>query len=236
MANNPHKASLNKLFDSYREDPQNEPDEVNMEGMMKMMGEMDVSVESVGLLVFSELVQSPSLGKLTREGFVNGLSSEKYTHSRMLSITRLTTNSVADLAKTRNIILKRQAQLPQESARATFKSIYKHTFVIARPQGQKAVPLEAATEYWKVLFSEPSLVWSTANTPWLDWWIEFLNDRWKKSVNKDMWDQTLSFAQKTLEDESLKWWSEDSAWPGVIDEFVEYAQKEKRGSEAMDTS
>ena len=44
---------------------------------MKMMGEMDVSVESVGLLIFSELVQSPTLGRLTREGFVNGLSSEK---------------------------------------------------------------------------------------------------------------------------------------------------------------
>ena len=77
MAGNPHKAPLNKLFDSYRDDPKNEPDEVNMEGMMKMMGDMDLSVENVGLLVFSELVQSPSLGKLTREGFVNGLSEQR---------------------------------------------------------------------------------------------------------------------------------------------------------------
>jgi len=76
-ASNPHKAILNKLFDSYREDPQNEPDEINMQGMMQIMGEMDVGLDSVGLFVFSELVQSPSLGKLTREGFVNGLSSEK---------------------------------------------------------------------------------------------------------------------------------------------------------------
>ncbi|GAB7339577.1 hypothetical protein MBLNU457_6180t2 [Dothideomycetes sp. NU457] len=219
-ASNPHVATLNKLFDSHRDNPQHEPDEIGMDGMSQIMGEMDISLESVGLLVFSELVQSPSLGKITRDGFVNGLSGE----------------NVSDLSKTRNIVLKRQAQLPQESGRATFRSIYKHTFVIARPQGQKAVPLEAAIEYWKVLFSEPSLAWATANTPWLDWWIEFLNDRWKKSVNKDMWDQTLSFAQKTLEDDSLKWWSEDSAWPGVIDEFVEYAQKEKRGGEAMDTS
>jgi len=77
VASNPHKGALNKLFDSYREDPVNEPDEVNMEGMMKMMGQMDISVESVGLLIFSELVHSPSLGKLTREGFINGLSGEK---------------------------------------------------------------------------------------------------------------------------------------------------------------
>ena len=77
VSSNPHKGALNKLFDSYREDPQNEPDEVNMEGMMKMMGAMEISLESVGLLIFSDLVQSPTLGKLTREGFVNGLSSEK---------------------------------------------------------------------------------------------------------------------------------------------------------------
>lgn len=91
-----------------------------------------------------------------------------------------------------------------------------------------------AIEYWRLLFSEPSLEWSTSSTPWLDWWIEFLELRWKKSVNKDMWDQTLNFAIRTLDDESLKWWSEDSAWPGVVDEFVQYVQKEKRGGDAME--
>ena len=77
MAPNPHKASLNKLFDSYREDAKNEPDEVNMEGMMTLVGTLSLSLEDVDLLIFSELVQSPTLGKLTREGFVGGLSREK---------------------------------------------------------------------------------------------------------------------------------------------------------------
>jgi len=210
---NPHKAPLNKIFDKYREDPKNEPDEINMEGMMKLMGDMDLSVEDVGLLIFSELVQSPSLGKLTREGFVEGLSS----------------HNAAELPKIRNLVLQRQGLLAQESFRPTFKQIYKHTFVVARAQGQKGVALEAATEFWRLLFNEPSLVWLTETTPWLDWYIEFVQERYKKSVNKDMWDQTLNFAEKTLQDESLEWWSEDSAWPGVIDEFVEYVQKEKRG-------
>lgn len=77
-ASSPHRDLLNKLFNPYRENPQEEPDEINMDGMMQIMGEMDISLDGVGLLIFSELVQSPSLGKLTREGFVNGLSSEKY--------------------------------------------------------------------------------------------------------------------------------------------------------------
>jgi len=145
------------------------------------------------------------------------------------------------MAKIRAAVLNRKDLLADPNFRQNFKSVYKHTFVIARPQGQKAVPLDNAIEYWKLLFTAPSMSWKSSNSPWLDWWIEFLQERWKKSVNKDMWDQTFNFAQQTLADDSMKWWSEDSAWPGVIDEFVEYVQKEKRGSgegggEAMDVS
>ena len=39
-----------------------------------------------------------------------------------------------------------------------------------------------------------------------------------------MWE----FVQKTMTDESLAWWSEDGAWPGVVDEFVAWVKK-KRG-------
>lgn len=43
-----------------------------------------------------------------------------------------------------------------------------------------------------------------------------------------MWDQTGVFVKKSSEDESMSWWSEDGAWPGVIDEFVAYVRA-KRG-------
>ena len=52
-----------------------------------------------------------------------------------------------------------------------------------------------------------------------------------------MWDQTGIFATKSKEDESMAWWSEDGAWPGVLDEFVGFV-REKRpgrgGDEGMD--
>ncbi|PNS19296.1 hypothetical protein CAC42_2473 [Sphaceloma murrayae] len=217
-ASNPHKAKLTKLFESYRENPAEEPDEVNMEGMGKMMSDMDVNMESVDLLVFSELVQSPTLGKVTREGFVGSLAQE----------------GVSEPSRIAQLIASRSSAL-QSTDRTTLKKTYKHTFQIAKAQGSKSIPLEAAIEYWRLLFSAPSLVWETQDTPWLEWWIEFLQEKWKKSVNKDMWDQTLSFADRTLKDETLAWWSEDSAWPGVIDEFVGWV-KERRGGEQMDVS
>lgn len=108
-----------------------------------------------------------------------------------------------------------------------FKKVYKKTFLLARLPGQKVLPLEAATEYWRLLLTSPSMSWNTTSTPWLYWWIDYLEANWKKSISKDMWDQTGAFIFKSLEDESMGWWSEDSAWPGVLDEFVVYV-REKR--------
>ena len=42
-----------------------------------------------------------------------------------------------------------------------------------------------------------------------------------------MWDQTGAFAKKCLEDETMSWWSEDGAWPGVLDDFVAYVRKRR---------
>ena len=44
-----------------------------------------------------------------------------------------------------------------------------------------------------------------------------------------MWNETLKFAQLTLEDEAISFWTEESSWPSVIDDFVEWVKKEKRG-------
>jgi DCN1-like protein 1/2 len=38
---------------------------------------------------------------------------------------------------------------------------------------------------------------------------------------------------KALQDESLSFWSEESSWPSVIDDFVQWIRVEKRG-EAME--
>lgn len=106
--------------------------------------------------------------------------------------------------------------------------MYRYTFLIARNQGHKHIALDAATEYWRVLFSAPSATWNTDTTPWLDLWLDFLTTQWKKSVNRDLWDQTFSLFEKTTEDESLSWWDENGAWPSVIDEFVAFVKEGRK--------
>lgn len=84
-----------------------------------------------------------------------------------------------------------------------------------------------------MLFNPPGRKWATASANWLDLWLDFLQKKWTKSVNKDMWNQTFEFFHKSMQDETLSFWSEDGAWPSVIDDFVAYI-KEQRGSQALD--
>lgn len=112
-----------------------------------------------------------------------------------------------------------------------FKRVYKSTFLLARTGGQKSLALDTAIEYWRLLLQTPSMNWGTPSTPWLEWWITFLEERWRKSVSKDMWDQTGIFVLRSLEDESMGWWSEDGAWPGVLDEYVGYVRERRKGNE-----
>ena len=62
---------------------------------------------------------------------------------------------------------------------------------------------------------------------WLTLWIDFVQSRWRKAVSRDLWDQTLIFAKRTLDDASLAWWSEEASWPGVVDEFVGSVKAER---------
>lgn len=111
---------------------------------------------------------------------------------------------------------------------AFFKRVYKNTFICSRERDQKSLPLENAIIYWQMLFSPPGMKWVTPSTNWLDLWLEFLDKKWTKSVNRDMWNQTFEFFQKTMQDETMSFWSEDGAWPGVIDDFVLYVKEKRR--------
>lgn len=111
------------------------------------------------------------------------------------------------------------------------RRIYKYTFLLSRMAGQRNVGFDIAVDQWRLFFGDEGVLpGNSASTPWLDWWREFLEGRGKKPVSKDLWEQLALFLVKANEDESMSWWNEEGAWPGAIDEFVEWV-KEKRNSE-----
>ncbi|KAI9793105.1 MAG: Scaffold-type E3 ligase [Peltula sp. TS41687] len=210
--------TLNKLFDKYRDAPADNPDGIGIDGSMKYMQDLKVDLEDIAVLIIGEALQSPSMGEFTREDFVagwKGLNADTIT-------------------KQQHAIISLRKKIPTDPELC--RRVYRHTFQLARPASQKSIPLEIAIEYWRLLFSSAhgGVDWVSNSTLWLEWWLMFLQEKWKKSVNRDMWNMTYEFCKKTMEDESLGWWDENGAWPGVVDDFVLYVKQRREQDGMMD--
>ncbi|CAP96828.1 Scaffold-type E3 ligase [Penicillium rubens] len=209
-------SELTKIFESYRDDPVESPDTIGITRAIDFLGDLGVELDEVTCLAIAELLHSPSMGEFTREGWMEGWL-------KVLCDTMPKMQAHAKLLRER---------IPREPE--TFRRVYRYAFPLSRMQGQRNLQFEIATEQWRLFFTPDhgGVAWNTETTPWLDWWIQFLEERGKKPVNKDLWEQVEVFMRKSLEDEEMGWWSPDGAWPGALDDFVAWVQaKRGKGSE-----
>lgn len=205
--------ALDSMFSSLR-DPENDAnDKMELNSAMAYF-EKTLNLDMSGLeaFVLQELVQAPALGVITREGFVNGWKAA----------------GVPATASAQAQYIKQQtATLGTNLGR--FKKVYKHVFVIGREENQRALDKDTALVYWSLLFKRPGMSWKSDNYDWVTLWTKFVEEKYTRTVSRDMWNMTLEFALKSMHNESLGFWSEDGAWPGVIDEFVEWFRTENPG-------
>lgn len=211
----PQKNSLIKLFEKYH-DPKDEKDKLGVDGVMHYLEDLGVDLATAEIFIPLEIVKAPGLGEITKSGFVDGWEA--------------TGND--QLSKQKKYVAGQIKKMSIDDS--LFKRVYRHAFFASKESTQKAIPLENAIIYWNLLFNPPGKRWASDSVNWLRLWTDFLQENWTKTVNRDMWNQTLEFFQKSLQDESLSFWSEDGAWPGVIDEFVAYV-KPKLHTSVMDT-
>ncbi|EFQ35414.1 uncharacterized protein GLRG_10558 [Colletotrichum graminicola M1.001] len=205
------------MFDKLRDDSKDEKDSLGLDTTMAYLQDLGVNLENAELLVVMELLQAPSVGEITRKGYVDGwkATGAATRQGHVAHIKSLVSSLSTDPAY--------------------FRKVYRHTFVASKEPNQKALNLEIAIVYWNVLFSPPGWLWKTKNHDWLQLWLKFLEEKWTRSVNRDMWNQILEFATKTMADETLSFWSEDGAWPSVIDDFVAWCKEKGVGkAETMD--
>ncbi|KAI0892833.1 DUF298-domain-containing protein [Annulohypoxylon nitens] len=209
---------LAKLFDDLRNDAEDQKDVLGADSSMQYLNSIGVDLEGASLFLAMELVQAPTIGEITRDGFVKGWNTpgvETKIESQKQYFKRLTTSMSTD--------------------RDLFRRVYRYAFVVGKEGDQRALSLDNAIVYWEMLFKKPGQVWvgSIAGIDWLAEWITFLRENWTRSVSRDMWNQTFEFATKSIQDEALSFWSEDGAWPGVIDQFVAwYRQKSEMDVDA----
>ncbi|KAI0390398.1 DUF298-domain-containing protein [Xylariaceae sp. FL0594] len=201
---------LNKFFDGLR--GEQEKDVLGAESCMNYLQSVGVELEDASLFIAMELLKAPGIGEITREGFVNGWKEtgvEVSIAAQAVHLKRLASSMARD--------------------RDHFRKVYRYAFVAGKEKDQRALALDMAVVYWDTLFKHPGPRWvgSKSSVDWLEEWKTFLQENWKRSVNRDMWNQTLEFAFKSTDDEALSFWSEDASWPGVIDDFVVwYRQKD----------
>ena len=209
--------SIEKAFDELVTPARGDSkDGLSAETTQGYLEELGVDMENAELFVVMELVQAPGIGEIARQGFVDGWKG-----------TDLTTFSKT---AQKNYIRQKVAQLSVDPA--YFRKVYRHAFIAGKEASQKALPLENALVFWQLLFAPPGRPWKSASRDWATLWEAFLNEKWTRSVNKDMWNMTLEFANKTMEDETLNFYSEEDSWPAVIDEFVAWF----RERDTMDTN
>ncbi|KAF2398555.1 hypothetical protein EJ06DRAFT_531665 [Trichodelitschia bisporula] len=207
----PSTTALNKLFDSLRSaDSTSTPDKIGPEGTMAYFGNLGVALDDVGCFVVSQIVASPGMGEMTRAGFVNGWAE-----------------AGAETAQQQAALVRaRKAGLGKKENRGVLRGVYRHTFRLAlTAPGQRNIDVDTAVAMWGLLFTAPSLEWK-GSVDWLGLWTEFVRAR-GKAINADVWNQTLVFAEETLKDEGLGWWTEEAAWPALVDEFVKWCREER---------
>ncbi|KAJ5083519.1 Scaffold-type E3 ligase [Penicillium angulare] len=190
-----------------------EPEKIGIEGAMKYFGDLEVQLDEIACLGVAELCKCPAMGEFTKEGFVDGWRAVQ----------------CGTLQKMKAYVKTLRQNIPAKPD--TFRRVYRYCFLLSRMQGQRNVQFEIAAEQWRMFFSPESggVAGNTSTTPWLDWWIEFLEERGKKPINKDLWEQFEVFMRKSHEDESFGWWNPDAAWPGAVDEFVAYVLAKRDG-------
>lgn len=205
-------------------------------------------IESLGanplnyeVFVVLDIVQAQGVGKITRSGFVDGWT-------RLAADQKVAPQMQAHQQHVRSCI-SRVTTDP-----AYFKTLYQAAFRIGKEPQQKALDMGFAIAFWGMLFEPTMRSWQTAHVNWLEAWTEYLTgrffvkgdddagdeeeeedegnekkqkDKWTRTVSKDLWTQTALFAAKTLGDETLSFWSEEQAWPGLIDEFVVWCRDKR---------
>ena len=99
----------------------------------------------------------------------------------------------------------------------TFRDIYNYAYGFACEKGQKCLQLDTAVAMWQLLFGEQQ--W-----PLIKRGCSFLEANHRLAISKDTWSQLLDFTKIVRTENDLEQFdaSSNSAWPYLIDDFVDH--------------
>lgn len=176
---------------------------IGPKGFQALVEELGYGEEDVLSFIVSWKLQARRLGVISRQEFLEGLSA-----MRVDSMAKLKEKLVPEL-------------LAQYTSKR--KEVFMYAYQLARLPGARTLDLESAGILLP-LFLPPKEFVHTAP------FAAFLRDQQTyRAINKDQWSQTYDFL--TTMDATCSTYSDDGAWPCMIDAYVEYVAQADRKAE-----
>ncbi|GLC39322.1 hypothetical protein PLESTB_000897500 [Pleodorina starrii] len=192
--------AVEALYQRYKEPGD---DNISVDGIMRFCQDLEVDPTDLVVLVISCYMNAAVMCEYSKDEFTSGL-------------VKLGVDSV-DKLKRRLPDLRTEIKTD-----AKFREVYAFAYNFSREKGQKCVQLDTAVGMWQLLFSVPEQRW-----PHIDDWCEFLTKHHNRAISKDTWLQLFDFIKSVKPDFSN--FDENSAWPYLIDEFVDYMKEKRNG-------
>eukprot|EP01054_Gregarina_sp_Poly1_P002373 Gregarina_sp_Poly_1__2372@NODE_1635_length_3667_cov_217_740556_g1079_i0_p1_GENE_NODE_1635_length_3667_cov_217_740556_g1079_i0NODE_1635_length_3667_cov_217_740556_g1079_i0_p1_ORF_typecomplete_len264_score35_92Cullin_binding/PF03556_15/8_4e28UBA_4/PF14555_6/2_7e06_NODE_1635_length_3667_cov_217_740556_g1079_i021282919 len=170
------------------------------EGVERLCQALGIEPVDPRILVFCACCDATTMGKFSKAEFINGLST-------------LNVVSLEEL----------KSQLPEWQKTLTTpelaRPVYRFLFKYALEGTSKSLSIDMAREYWELIL--PDLDFELYNA-WIEYVDEVLSRRENFQISRDVWNVVFDFLKMTHESDIKTFDTVSSAWPTVIDDFVEW--------------
>lgn len=205
-------SALLTIYQKYQ-DPKN-VDLIDIDGTIQYLSDLDINPDDPKALILAYFLKSPSVGIFTKEKFLNQWQSQRVT---TINEMKIFVNTLYD-----RFIYNKEV----DGVEYSFQDVYNYTFTfLMTNENQKLLDLEVAVDYWKLLL--PLISQNLDVTTRFDQWNKFISEEYKRSISKDTWSMLFLFIYDVIIKDpiQLRDYDEMSAWPSVIDEFIEYLRE-----------
>eukprot|EP00123_Amoebidium_parasiticum_P009564 comp19557_c0_seq1/m.22945 comp19557_c0_seq1/g.22945 ORF comp19557_c0_seq1/g.22945 comp19557_c0_seq1/m.22945 type:complete len:245 (-) comp19557_c0_seq1:59-793(-) len=170
-------------------------DTIGPSGMERLCDDLGVVPEDITMLVLAWQLNAKTMGYFTREEWRAGME-------------RLRVQSTEELRGRRDDLKKLLADKTQ------FKALYRYAYDFVRDPDQRSVDMDRAVAMLGLLL--------VGRWRWAECLIDYLQGSTHRGINRDQWTSLYEF---TLLPTDLATYDENSAWPVMLDEFVEYLRE-----------
>ncbi|KAF9926051.1 DCN1-like protein 5 [Linnemannia zychae] len=189
---------------SLEDDEDFDTEQIGPAGISKLCEDIDVSLETVDMLVLAYHLEADTMRKDT---IVAGIDAIFTKDEWAKGMKKLEIDSVEKL----------KAKMPELVERlkdpAHFKEFYRYIFIFAKDSEQKCMPIDTACAMISTVMK---------GRPHEARFVEYLEVKKPvKVINKDQWYNFLDFSETISEDLS-NYDGINSAWPVLLDEYVEW--------------